>query len=87
VTTAANNETTIIRSIGEQVHKALHAAETVLLGILVLVRPGLVGGNIGATLIEFVSVNYITQIRVVGMSYLGNWKLIASKETIRSSSS
>jgi hypothetical protein len=60
VTTAANNETTIIRSIGEQVHKALHAAETVLLGILVLVRPGLVGGNIGATFIEVVSVNYIT---------------------------
>lgn len=51
VAALADDETAVVRAVGEQVHETLHAAEAVLLGVLVLVRPGLVGGDIGATVL------------------------------------
>lgn len=50
VAALTDDETTVVGAVGEQVHETLHAAEAVLLGVLVLVRPGLVGGNIGAAI-------------------------------------
>jgi hypothetical protein len=46
VSTLADNQATIVGAVGEQVHKALEAAEAGTLRVLVLVRPGLVGGEV-----------------------------------------
>lgn len=48
VTTGANDQTAIVRAIGEQVDEALEAAEARLIRVLILVGPRLVGGKIGA---------------------------------------
>jgi hypothetical protein len=42
----ADDETTVLRSVGQKVHQALQAAETRLKGVLILVRPGNVLGNV-----------------------------------------
>jgi hypothetical protein len=47
VSALANDETTVLRSVGKEVHQALQAAETRLEGILVLVRPRDILRNIG----------------------------------------
>lgn len=51
VAALADDEAAVVGAVREQVHETLHAAETVLLGVLVLVRPGLVGGDIGAAVL------------------------------------
>ena len=51
VAALADNEAAVVRAVGKQIHETLHAAEAVLLGVLVLVRPGLVGGDIGAAVL------------------------------------
>lgn len=50
VSALADDQAAVLGAVGEQVHETLHAAEAVLLGILVLMRPGLVGGKIGTAL-------------------------------------
>jgi hypothetical protein len=48
VCAAADNETAIFGTVGEQVDETLEAAEAGLGGVLVLVGPGLVRGEVGA---------------------------------------
>lgn len=45
----ADDETTVIRSVGQKVDQALQAAEARLEGILILVRPRNVLGNVRTT--------------------------------------
>jgi hypothetical protein len=48
VCAAADNETAIFGAVGKQVDETLEAAEAGLEGVLVLVGPGLVRGEVGA---------------------------------------
>jgi hypothetical protein len=52
--TRANNQTTIIGTIGEKIDQALKATEAWLGRVLILVRPWLVGREIGTTIIILV---------------------------------
>lgn len=48
VGTFADNQAAVVRAVGEHVDQALHDPESRLARVLVLVRPGLVGWEIGA---------------------------------------
>ena len=44
----ANDEAAVVGAVGEEVHETLEAAEAGLEGVLVLMGPGDVGGEVGA---------------------------------------
>lgn len=51
---AADDQTAVVGAVGEKVDQALEAAEVRLLGVLILMRPRLVWGEVGAASISLV---------------------------------
>jgi len=83
----ADDEATVFRAVGQEVDKALQAAEAGLERILVLVRPWNVLGDVCSAESEKSAIRCNGRCPLNVGTYLGKPKLTASNETIRSLSS